>query len=99
MITSKMNKIKPAYTVSVKQLPVRFSRKKVNFMVDEHILIRIKECIPAGERSDFVNGALEKEIIRYRREKAFDAMDELREKADIRMSIKEMLKRKNYGRP
>lgn len=74
-------------------------RKKVNFMVDLHVLEKFQKWIPAGERSDFVNHTLEEAVRRYKRKKAFDAMDELRERAHIRMTSKEMIKRKNYGRP
>lgn len=43
---------------------------------------------------------LKKEVItRYKRQKACELMDELREKANIKMTIKEMIRRKNYGRP
>lgn len=74
-------------------------RKKVNFMINENILIEIKEWISDGDRSDFVNVALQHAVQRLKRERACDLMDELREKAKIKMSIKEIIKRKNYGRP
>jgi hypothetical protein len=74
-------------------------RKKTNFMIGHDILIEISKWIPAGERSNFVNGVLEAAILRYRREKAFQAMDELREKAKLRMTDKEIIRLKNYGRP
>lgn len=73
-------------------------REKVNFMVNRNILIDLKKWIPAGERSNFVNGALEKAILRFKREKAFVAMDELREKAKLRMTDAEIIRFKNYGR-
>lgn len=74
-------------------------RTKVNFMIDNDVLIQMKTWVVSGERSDFVNEALEKAVLRYRREKAFKAMDELREKANIHMTDAEIIKLKNYGRP
>ncbi len=73
-------------------------REKINFMVNRDILVELKQWIPAGERSNFVNGALEKAILRFKREKAFQAMDELREKAKIMMTTKDFIRLKNYGR-
>lgn len=74
-------------------------RKKMNFMLGEHIITELQMWIPSGKRSDFVNGALEIAIRHYKREQAFKMMDELREKMKIKMSTKEMIKLKNYGRP
>lgn len=74
-------------------------RTKVNYMVNNDLLVEMNKWIVPGERSNFVNGALEEAVLRFKRQKAFSMMDELREKANIRMSTKEMLKRKNYGRP
>lgn len=76
-----------------------FKRSKVNFMVNKDIFIEIKTWIPSGERSDFVNDALQEAIFRYKRKSASAMIDGLREKAKIRMSTAEMIKRKNYGRP
>lgn len=73
-------------------------REKINFMLNRDILVELKQWIPAGERSNFVNGALQEAIIQFKREKAFKAMDELREKAKIRMTTKEFIRLKNYGR-
>lgn len=73
-------------------------REKINFMLNRDILVELKQWIPAGERSDFVNGALQGAIIQFKRERAFKAMDELREKAKIKMTTKEFIRLKNYGR-
>lgn len=74
-------------------------RKKMNFMIGEHIITQLQMWIPTGERSNFVNHALDESLRRYKREKAFHMMDELKEKMKIKMSTKEMIKLKNYGRP
>ena len=94
MITSKSKKQKSIF-FAAKAVD---ARKKVNFMVNHETLEALKEWIPAGDRSNFVNGALEYAVRRYKREKAFQLIDELREKAKIRMSTAEMIKLKNYGR-
>lgn len=98
MITSKTKKTDPAYIVSVKQLPIRFSRKKVNFMVDEHILIRIKEWIPEGERSNFVNGALDEALKDMARKEASEFMDKVREEGNFKMTDDQIRKAREYGR-
>ncbi|MBI4995151.1 hypothetical protein HZC21_05970 [Candidatus Peregrinibacteria bacterium] len=100
MITSKSKKQKSSVVdIKVKSIffPAKVARKKVNFMVNQETLEALKKWIPAGDRSDFVNGALEDAVRRYTKEKAFQMIDELREKAKIRMSTAEMIKFKNYG--
>ena len=74
-------------------------REKANFMIDKDILIELKQWIPAGDRSNFVNSALEEALLYHRRKQAFKAMDELRLKAKIKMADIEIIKGKNYGRP
>ncbi len=53
-------------------------RKKVNFMVDEGILERVEAIIPLGERSDFVNHAMEQALIAYGRKKAFEFIEKFK---------------------
>lgn len=100
MITPKLKKQKSAIAIKVKSIyfAPKSTRKKVNFMINQEILEMLKKWIPAGDRSDFVNGALEEAVRRYRREKAFQLIDELREKSKLKMSTSEMIKLKNYGR-
>lgn len=73
-------------------------RKKINFMVDRKIVIELQEWIPQGERSDFVNKALQEAMLRYKRIKASEKMETLRKKAKIRLSTVEIIKLKNHGR-
>ena len=75
------------------------TRTKTNYMIDDELLVQITTWIPAGERSDFVNEALERALLQRRREKAFKAMDELRLKAKIKITDKAITRLKNYGRP
>lgn len=74
-------------------------RKKMNFMLGEHIITELQMWIPPGERSNFVNESLDESLRRYKREKAFQMMDELREKAKIKTTDAEFIRLKNYGRP
>ncbi len=103
MITSKSKK-QESSVVDIKVKSVFFpaksagARKKVNFMVNQETLSALKEWIPAGDRSNFVNGALEDAVRRYKRQKASDMMDELRKKANLRLTTAEIIKLKNYGR-
>ena len=53
-----------------KLLAVR--RKKVNFMIDEDLIDRLETLIPSGERSDFMNTAMNEALASYGRKKAFE---------------------------
>lgn len=77
---------------------LRSNRQKINFMVDKDLIIEIKTFVPEGERSNFVNNALEEALDVFKRKRASEEMDKLRESLNIKMSTKEMLKLKNYGR-
>lgn len=67
-------------------------------MISKEILKNLHQAIPAGQRSDFVNKALDEALIDYGRRKASEEMDKLREKWKLKLSTKEMIKLKNYGR-
>ena len=67
-------------------------------MVKLRIVEDIEDLIPRGERSHFINEVLEEALMRHRRKKAFQAMDKLREEANIRMTDAEIRKYRNYGR-
>lgn len=73
-------------------------RKKVNFMIDENILTMIQHWIPAGDRSDFVNGALDEALQDIAKREASDWMDKFRKKAKWHMTDAEIRKAINYGR-
>ena len=72
--------------------------KKMNFMIELRVIENMEDVIPKGERSSFVNEVLEEALIRKQRKNAFRAMDKLREKANIRITDKEIRKYRNYGR-
>lgn len=73
-------------------------RKKVNFMINVTLLRDLVKCIPAGERSDFVNDALKESIVRYRRKKASAHIDVLRDRMKLRMTNAQIKKMTEYGR-
>lgn len=50
-------------------------RKKMNFMVNEDIIMRLESLIPSGGRSDFVNEAMEEALAAYGRKKAFEFIE------------------------
>lgn len=79
--------------------PTKSARKKVNFMVNESLLVELNIYIPAGERSDFVNQAIEGSITQYKMKKAFEGMDKLRKKLKISITNEEIIRLKNAGRP
>ena len=73
-----------------------FNREKVNFMISKEILMQFRQLIPAGERSDFINEALEEAIIDYGRRKAIEGMRRLSEE-NLNISTKEFLKTRHDG--
>ncbi len=73
-------------------------RKKTNFMVDIQVLQDIKHYVPEGQRSDFINECLEEALTSFKRKKASELMDQMREKLNIKLTTKEIIKLKNYGR-
>lgn len=68
-------------------------------MVDETIYAEIVAYIPGGERSDFVNDSLGVALKAFRRKKAAENMDKLREEFKFSMSTDQFLKLRNAGRP
>lgn len=78
--------------------PKETGRKKVNFMVDNEVMIHIVQWVPAGQRSDFVNHALQEAVQDLARQKAIEAMDRVRMEGHFIMSDKEIRKAREYGR-
>lgn len=110
MKTPRRKKAKLKYTVKFKHLAAgppfgmefleskKTARKKVNFMVDLNILEGMKFFVPAGERSDFVNKALQASLKDFARKKASEAMDEIRKKWNLKITNEEIRKYREYGR-
>lgn len=55
-------------------------RKRVNFMIDQNLVEEMASLIPSGERSDFVNEALENALTIWSRKKAFELIDEAKKR-------------------
>ena len=73
-------------------------RKRMNFMISISLVDKLS-TIPSGERSDFVNEALEESLVRYGRRKAFEEGTKLRESLNLKIgSDEELLKKIRYGR-
>ncbi len=67
-------------------------------MIDARVVETLEMTIPTGKRSDFVNEILEAGLLRYRRQKAIEGMDRLAKEVNWKISTKEIIKLKNYGR-
>ncbi len=66
-------------------------REKVNFMISKPVLLQLKEWIPAGERSDFVNEAMQSAMDKIRLQKFSEGLDALRGKSKKTFTNKEIL--------
>lgn len=73
-------------------------RKKVNFMIDESLFIEFTHWVPAGERSDFMNFALQDAVSQAKREKAMQMMDKVREEGRWKLTPAKIRQIRDYGR-
>ncbi len=67
-------------------------------MINRETLMRFYQLIPSGERSDFLNDTLKERLIKYARSKASQQIDKFRKEWKLKLSTKEIIKLKNYGR-
>ena len=67
------------------------NRKRLNFMVDTSVAQELTQTIPSGERSDFVSDAIEKALIQFSREKAYEETTYLRKKLNLKIDSDEKL--------
>ena len=67
-------------------------RKRVNFMINTKLLEELAGMVHAGERSDFVNEALEEKIVNWGRRKALELMNESIKKEKKFHTTEEILK-------
>lgn len=72
-------------------------RKRMNFMINLSLIEKLT-VIPTGERSDFVNKAIEDRLERFQREKAFEEGTLLQKKLKLKMTNEQLLKEIHYGR-
>ena len=67
-------------------------RKRINLMISEDLLDQLEEVVSSGERSDFVNEAVEEKLLRWSRRKAFELIEEFQKEHPVKMSDKQLLK-------
>ncbi len=72
-------------------------RKKVNFMLNTPLIQEMQLYIPARERSDFVNSALEEAFLRKKREISTQKMREMRDRLQLKISPEEIRKLRHEG--
>lgn len=60
-------------------------------MVNISVVKELNEMIPSGERSDFVNEAIENALTQFSREKAYEETKRLREKLNLKIKSDEKL--------
>lgn len=90
--------LKTSLRIEKLQKKAKKGRKKLNFMLDNNIVIKLMAWIPAGKRSEFVNGAIDNAIKDYLRREATEYMDAFRKKFKWRMTDEEIRKAREYGR-
>ncbi len=66
-------------------------RKRANFMISMSLLEKLS-TIPSGERSDFVNAAVEEKFTNWSRRKAIENLNESIRKEERVHTSKEILK-------
>lgn len=67
-------------------------------MIELPLLKEMKQLIPEGERSDFVNAALGKAFREFSRQKGMDLLKEWRKGTALKLTDAEISKLRNYGR-
>lgn len=78
--------------------PSKQKSKKVNFMIKMYVLEDLEKLIPAGKRSEFVNGALEEAVKDCSRRKAYEVMEKVRTEDKLKMTTAEILSAIQRGR-
>ena len=74
------------------------TKKRVNFTIDIKVLDSLNSLVADGDRSDFVNEALQEKITDYGRRKAFEAILESKKSDKIAFSDAQILKIIHEGR-
>ncbi len=67
-------------------------------MLDVNLIANLNELVPAGERSDLINKAIEEKITQLGRQKASEFMEEMRKKLKHKTNNKKIYKDIRYGR-
>lgn len=74
------------------------TKKRANFTIDIEVLEALNSLVKDGDRSEFVNEALQEKITDYGRRKAFKAILEAKKKPGKAYSTEEILKIIHEGR-
>lgn len=72
--------------------------KKANFMFRFITLEKLAKWIPEGERSKFVDNAVDEAVAGFARRKAIEFMDKFSSEAHFHMTDEEIRKAREYGR-
>ncbi len=73
-------------------------RIKVNFMISSSTLDLLKETVALGDRSDFVNSALESQLLSNKKAQGAKMMNEFRAKHKFNFTDSQIIEARNYGR-
>jgi hypothetical protein len=73
-------------------------REKVNFMISRVVVADLRKTIPEGERSDFVNEALQAAMDKIRLKQFSEGLDTLRNADPRKFSNKEIIQAIHEGR-
>ncbi len=73
-------------------------RRRVNIMLDVNLIDSLNELVPAGDRSDVINQAIEEKMTQLSRQKASEFMEEMRKKLKHKTTTRQILKDIRYGR-
>lgn len=74
------------------------TKKRVNFTIDISLLNELNQLVAEGERSEFINSALEEKLTDYGRRKAAVMMEAAKKKLKLKVSTDQILKEIRYGR-
>lgn len=73
-------------------------RRRVNIMLDVNLIDSLNELIPAGDRSDIINQAIEEKMTQLSRQKASEFMKEIRKKFKLKVTNKKIYEDIRFGR-
>lgn len=79
-------------------MPTLTKRRRVNVMLDVNLIDGLNELVPAGERSDLINEAIEEKMTQISRQKASEFMVEMRKKLKHKTNNAKIYKDIRYGR-
>lgn len=72
--------------------------KRLNIVIRAEVWDGLTKKVPAGERTNFINDLIEKELQRQSRKEAWEYIQNVRNNNPITATTEEILRLKNYGR-